>query len=216
MRMKELRDRLLARNYHKDLIEIALDKAKAITRKRALKKVPEKKKNQRPVLAVSYDPRLPALQSSIAKHWRSMTQDSYLREVFQEPPLVAFRRQQNLRGNIIRAKVARKQRIYPKRFIKGMKKCGNNCGSCPYIKEGNRVIINEKEWKINKQLDCQSYNLVYAIFWSREKCNQVYIGETKRMLQTRVADHCGYVSNGRTDKATGAHFNMPGHPLADL
>ena len=43
MRMKELRDRLLARNYQKDLKEIALDKAKAITRKRALRKVPEKK-----------------------------------------------------------------------------------------------------------------------------------------------------------------------------
>ena len=46
MRMIELRDRLLARNYQKVLIEIALDKAKAITRKRALRKDPEKKKNQ--------------------------------------------------------------------------------------------------------------------------------------------------------------------------
>ena len=36
------------------------------------------------------------------------------------------------------------------------------------------------------------------------------------MLQTRVADHRSYVSNRRTDKATGAHFNMPGHSLADL
>ena len=36
------------------------------------------------------------------------------------------------------------------------------------------------------------------------------------MLQTRVADHRGFVYNGRTDKATGAHFNMPGHSLADL
>ena len=165
---------------------------------------------------MSYDPRLPSLQNSIAKHWRSMTQDSYLKEVFKEPPLVAFRRQQNLRGHIVRAKVARKQRLYPKRYIKGMKKCGYNCGACPYIKEGNQIVINRKEWKINKQLDCQSYNLVYAIFCIKENCHQVYIGETKRMLQTRVADHRGYVSNRRTDKATGAHFNMPGHSLADL
>ena len=77
-------------------------------------------------------------------------------------------------------------------------------------------MINGKEWKINKQLDCQSYNLVYAIFCSKENCQQVYIGETKRMLQTCVADHHDYVSKGRTDKATGAHFNMPGHSLADL
>ena len=44
----------------------------------------------------------------------------------------------------------------------------------------------------------------------------VYIGETKRMLHSRVAEHRGYVSNMETDKATGAHFNMPGHSLADL
>ena len=100
--------------------------------------------------------------------------------------------------------------------MKGMKKCGNNCAACPYIKEENKVIINEKEWKIKKQLVCQSYNLVYAIFSSKENCKQVYIGETKRMLQTRLADHRVYVSSGRTDKATGAHFNMPGHSLADL
>ena len=85
MRMKELRDRLLARNYQKDLIKIALDKAEEIPRKRVLRKVPEKKKKKLPVLAVSYDPRLPSLQSSIAKLWRSMTQDSYLNEVFKEP-----------------------------------------------------------------------------------------------------------------------------------
>ena len=36
------------------------------------------------------------------------------------------------------------------------------------------------------------------------------------MLQTGVADHRGYVSNRRTIKATGAHFNVLGHSLADL
>ena len=36
------------------------------------------------------------------------------------------------------------------------------------------------------------------------------------MLKSRIADHCGYVRNGRLDKATGAHFNLPGHSLADL
>ena len=45
----------------------------------------------------------------------------------------------------------------------------------------------------------------------KENYQQVYIGETKRMLRTRVADHQGYVSTRRTDKATGAHFNMSGH-----
>ena len=49
-----------------------------------------------------------------------------------------------------------------------------------------------------------------------ETCKQRYIGETKRMLKYRMADHQGYVSNGDTSTATGAHFNSPGHSLADM
>ena len=36
------------------------------------------------------------------------------------------------------------------------------------------------------------------------------------MLTYRPADHCGYVRNGRLEKATGGHFYLPGHSLADL
>ena len=50
----------------------------------------------------------------------------------------------------------------------------------------------------------------------KEKCRQVYIGETERMLKSRLADHCGYVRNQRLDQATGEHFNLPGHNLADM
>ena len=76
--------------------------------------------------------------------------------------------------------------------------------------------INGKEWKINKPAYCKSYNLVYAILCRKDNCHQIYIGETKRMLQHRVADHRGYVTNKMTDKPTGEHFNSPGHSLSDM
>ena len=97
-----------------------------------------------------------------------------------------------------------------------MSNCGNNCTACPYIKKDKTVKINGEEWKINKQYDCNSYNLVYAIFCKKDNCQQVYIGETKRMLKFCLADHRGYVINQITSKATGAHFNLPGHSLADM
>ena len=43
-----------------------------------------------------------------------------------------------------------------------------------------------------------------------------YIGESKRPLRERLADHRGYITNKHTDKATGEHFNQPGHNLANL
>ena len=43
-----------------------------------------------------------------------------------------------------------------------------------------------------------------------------YVGETKRLLKHRLAEHKGYVNNKITSQATGAHFNSPGHTLSDL
>ena len=40
-----------------------------------------------------------------------------------------------------------------------------------------------------------------------------YVGETKRMLLFRLADHCGYVLNEHLHKATVSRFNLPGHSL---
>ena len=50
----------------------------------------------------------------------------------------------------------------------------------------------------------------------KERCKEAYIGETKRLLRSRIADHCGYVRNQKVDTATGTHFNLPGHSLADM
>ena len=50
----------------------------------------------------------------------------------------------------------------------------------------------------------------------KENCQQLYIGETKKILKAKLAHHCGYLSNGNTSKATGANFNMPWYNLADL
>ena len=50
----------------------------------------------------------------------------------------------------------------------------------------------------------------------KDNCQEAYIGETKRMLKYRLGDHCGYVRNKRLDQATGFHFNLPGHSMADL
>ena len=43
-----------------------------------------------------------------------------------------------------------------------------------------------------------------------------YIGETKRIMKFRLAEHRGYVTNQILSTPTGEHFNLPGHSLADL
>ena len=44
----------------------------------------------------------------------------------------------------------------------------------------------------------------------------MYIGETKRMLQLRIAEHNGFVNQHMTDYSTGHHFNSSGQSLSDM
>ena len=89
------------------------------------------------------------------------------------------------------------------------------CTACPYIKEGTSVKIDKnRTWKINKNVNCLTTNIVYLI--ECLKCKERYIGESERALKTRLADHRGYVMNVNHDTATGAHFTKPGHDLSHL
>ena len=215
LRLEELKAQFLERDYPEHIINTAIKRAKKVPRQIALRETKNKNENQGPVFAHTYDPRLPAIAQIQAKHWRTMvSRNTYLSEVFKRPPLTAYRRQPNLRSLLVKAKVP-SERDH-QRVIKGMKKCGKGCGSCPYIKETKNVKINNKNWFINKKMDCNTFNVIYAIICQKENCQMAYIGETKRMLKSRLADHCGYVRNLREDTATGSHFNSPGHSLADL
>ena len=150
------------------------------------------------------------------KHWRAMVcQDEYLREVFKSPPLTAFKRQKNIKDNLIRAKVAMPSQTRPIRNNPGMKRCGKWCTACPYVKEGKTIKINSKKnWNINKNVNCETRNIVYII--ECQKCKINYVGESKRSLKERLADHRSYVNREMINTATGAHFLKPGHNLSHL
>ena len=99
-RHEELKKMLIDREYPEGMVDSAINKAKAIPRVVALKKVVAHKQPKRPTFVTFYDPRLPNLQQIQTKHWRAMTNfNPYLKEVFPEPPLL--RRAQKSRVTIL-------------------------------------------------------------------------------------------------------------------
>ena len=165
-RLGELKDLLLDRKYSPQIIEIAIEKAKKISRKKAIKKVKQKKQNNRPVFAVKFDPRLPSIPSIQARHWRSMiTQDPYLAEVFSEPPLTAFKRQ---------TKSSRSTKEICTKTTNGLKNCRKQyCTVCPYIKEGKTIRIKENTtWEIKKNFNCENYNVIYLIECEKDRSKE--------------------------------------------
>ena len=215
-RLEQLKVLLLERGYPHHVIDPSINRALKIPRTQALIKVNKSETDKRPVFAVKYDPRLPPIGPIMNKHWRAMVcQDEYLREVFKSPPLTAFKRQKNIKDNLIRAKVAMPSQTRPIRNNPGMKRCGKWCTACPYVKEGKTIKINSKKnWNINKNVNCETRNIVYII--ECQKCKINYVGESKRSLKERLADHRSYVNREMINTATGAHFLKPGHNLSHL
>ena len=96
-----------------------------------------------------------------------------------------------------------------------MRKC-HNCPICPFIQTGKTVKAAATQFsaEINAQVNCQSRNIIYCI--SCQKCRAQYVGQSERTLQSRFSEHRGYVTNQIVTKATGDHYNLPGHSVADM
>ena len=61
-------------------------------------------------------------------------------------------------------------------------------------------------WKICKQVNYESSNVVNMIECEKDYCKERYIGITNREFRERIYEHIAYVKNRRLD--TGAHFNV--------
>ena len=190
-------------------------RARNIPRQDVLKKVICEKSTGRAIFVVTFDSRLPSVQKIIKKHWRTMVKnDPHLKEVFPDPPLVAYRKPKTIRNYLIRAKIP-KITGRPKRQIFSMKKC-LNCPICPFVVEGRIVksTATDAVVELNAAVTCQTRNIIYCITCT--KCNEQYIGQSERSLQNRFSEHRDYVKQEKVGKATGWHFNKKGHSVHDM
>ena len=215
LRLEELKQLFQDRDYKAKIVDAAIKKAKDIPRTEALKRVVKDKTSDRPVFVLTFDRRLPNIPNIVKKHWRSMTTNPRMKNIFPKPPLIAFKSPHNIRDKLIRARVSPPQ-SRPKRVINGMFKCIKSCSVCPYIKEQKLVksTSNNKIVDLHKHHTCEDRNVIYIL--DCKKCRKQYIGVTDRTVKDRYLDHRGYVRRKELDKATGHHFNLPGHQSSDM
>ena len=67
-RLMELKQLLIVRGYNLRTVDSALERVKKIPRKIALRKVSKPNQTERPLLAATYNPRLPYITNIQAKH----------------------------------------------------------------------------------------------------------------------------------------------------
>ena len=160
LRHSELKELLLERDYKPKAIE----KAKKIPRKKALKRVTKNKTSSRPVFVVPYHPALPNIAQIVKKHHRVMTLNPHMKSIFPQAPLVAYKRPMNIRDRLVKAKLPPLQNR-PKRTRAGMHKCNKPCSICPFVsnKKSIKAKHNDHSVELSKHYDCNSKNIVYII-----------------------------------------------------
>ena len=65
------------------------------------------------------------------------------------------------------------------------------------------------------RLEESSKKVIYLLECDKDYCKQQYIGMTNDFREG-IYQHVGYVRNNIKARATGAHFNLPGHGIRDM
>ena len=218
IRLVELKNDLLSRNYNPKVIQDAFKRIEAVTREKALLRV-EKKASEREPLVVTYHPSLPSLSKIVRKHHRVMIKSSSkLKRCFKAPSLIAYRRSPNLRDILIQAKLPKRK---TSRKTGGFYPCGRFCALCQVSGKHttHQNLVTGQVWSINRRIDCLTTNVVYKI--TCRKCAFfLYIGMTSRRFCDRVQEHRSYIYAALSGKAieqpTGVHFSQNGHDARDM
>ena len=130
----------------------------------------EKKPNNRVICALTFNRKLPSVSKVIHKHWKTMTTEPKLLNVFPKPPMVAFRQPKNLKGLLCRAKLPTEKK--QKRIVLGMKPCHNPCNTCPYVSTTKVVRSSQTKEVIDLKgsFNCNTEGIIYIT--TCEKCKK--------------------------------------------
>ena len=116
---KRLLNTLTKRGYNKKDTTTQINRAISIPRNELLNKIKTSNTERLP-LTVTYNRTLPDLKTIIDKNWHILQIEPKLKEIFAEPPILAFKRNKNLKDIIGGNKVFDNKKILNvKKFNKG-------------------------------------------------------------------------------------------------
>ena len=121
---------------------------------------------------VTYNPALPRISNILRKHFNILHSSNRCKDVFKQPPFVAYRRSSNLRDLLVKAQLPV---ISTNHFPPGSFRCGQNCASCPYITNDltrYTFYATGEVRSIPSHITCNTKNVIYMVQCNR--CNLQY------------------------------------------
>ena len=208
---QELAERFVNRGYQQEWVNEQIKRTENLDRQQLLQ-TKERSENNKIPFVVTYNRTLPNIKSILEKHWPTLQIDDNLKEVFNEKPMIAFKRNKNLRdliggNNIVNNKVARRKEQRGK-CQPCMTKTGNMCCKQVLSTETFESTTTCKKYQIRENLTCKSQHLIYLLQCA--KCNLQYIGKSEWPMNIRINNHRKDVKNPQSIPVC-QHFAQPDH-----
>ena len=135
---------------------------------------PSNQRSERIPLVLTYHPLNERSKRILLRNFNILSSDPETRAVFPQPPLVADRRDSNLRDILVHTSDSSQSSVQA-----STSPCLHaRCRACHYICSDTSVRGPQYSFVIKKAFSCQTSGLVYCITCRR--CPAVYIGGTGR------------------------------------
>ena len=199
-------------------IQQEMNKVRLIPRSHAFETFTRQESDRVPFL-VTFNPALPNINHIICGNLNILHSSQRCKEELPSPPLISYRRCNNLHENLVWAKHRRPPPKTPGDF-----RCNRSrCKTCPFITEGTTpytYFSTNEQRRIRHHSSCSSSNFIYMI--QCNKCNMQYIGETKRQLSDRFAEHRRSIEKASNPRrfyhptAVSDHFSLPDRSIKEI
>ena len=189
----KLRTKLIERGYKEHEINLQIERV-AKEKRDDLLHYKDKTPMTKIPFAVTYNSQLPNIKEAIDKHWDILKINPRLGQVFNEKPMIAFRKNKNLK-DILEQKNIRTGKVERKLNIKNKKGWCRPCHSrnfnlcCQQVKNTNSFKSNQtnEEFKIFHQVSCKSKFVIYLI--ECVLCAIQYVGKSEWPMNIRLNKH---------------------------
>ena len=199
------------RGYPTHLLDSAIQKAFNNSRRDTLKPPLAKVSDDKIPLVSTFHPFNYKVRDVISRNLQILKNDPETSAIFTDNPLISFRRNKNMRDNLVRSALRENLPASAGTFS-----CSHaRCYTCSLFNSATSISGPKSNFVIRHNFTCTSSNIIYCI--SCSKCCKLYIGETdRRRLSDRFAEHLRSVRNNDVDKPAARHFNAAKHSISDM
>ena len=118
----------LARDYPQDIVSKAIDRVSHISRADALKQKEPAEEMNRVILTLTYNSHSKVIKDIVEKNFHMLNLDEEVGYLFQQKPLISYRRDRNIRDMLVHSRFSSKD-------VSGITlPCGRKrCITCPFV-----------------------------------------------------------------------------------